>query len=177
MEKRWEIREPEAAGTQPGNDERKRLRKSAAQRRSCSQALSELRRMIDRSSQPRWPAFILAWQDACQLEIAAKAHLKICQDNWTDVRRTRALGAWLLLLTGGGLRCRRAITLNQANNCIGDQIAREQQQGKERENAQKSVASRKLHQCRRDTRSQRQVNRCARAHVRREGKMLPRRAS
>jgi hypothetical protein len=103
--------------------------------------------MIDRSSQSRWRASIVALQNVRRLEIAAQAHLKICDNDWTDVRGARALGAWLFLLTGSRLRARcGAITLTQVNGCIRDQIGTEKEQGEERENAQKPGPMQRRHQ-------------------------------
>jgi hypothetical protein len=80
--------------------------------------------MIDRNRQTRWRAFIVAWKNICRLEIAAEAHLKIPDNDGTDMRGTRALGARVLLLTGSRLRaCRRAITLTQVSDRISDQIS------------------------------------------------------
>lgn len=102
--------------------------------------------MIDRNRQTRWRAFIVAWKNVCRLEIAAEAHLKIPNDDGTNVRGTRALGARLLLLTGSRLGARRrAITLTHVNGCISDQISANQQRCQQRQDAQKSGSMQRQH--------------------------------
>jgi hypothetical protein len=39
--------------------------------------------------------------------------------------------------------------LTQVSYCVGDEVAREQQHGKKRQTAQRSLAMRQLHQCER----------------------------
>ena len=85
---------PGRASTQAGNDERERLRNERYAKAQQSQALNELRWMEDRGSQPRWHCLIVAWQKVCRLQITAKIHREIRDDNRTRVSPARAVRTW-----------------------------------------------------------------------------------
>jgi hypothetical protein len=102
--------------------------------------------MVDRSSQPRWRCFIVAWQKISRLRITGEIHHEIREDNCARVSRAGTVRAGSLVITRSGLRCLRiAMTEAHVTDRIGDEIAGEHQQGKERQNAQKSFAKHELH--------------------------------
>ena len=110
------------------------------------QALSELRRMIDRSSQSRWRRFIVAKEKISRLHITGEIHSEIRNDNCAGVSRAGTVRTRSLVVTRSRLRCLQiAVLLVHVTDRINNEIAGEHQQGKERQNAQKSFARQELH--------------------------------
>ena len=115
------------------------------QRRS-SQALGQLRWMIDRGRQTRWRGFISARQKVRRLQIIPKLWRKIRHHDCTRMRRAETVRARTLVVVRNRLRSQCfTMSLTQVSDRIEGDVADEKQHGKQRGATQKCIVTLPLH--------------------------------
>ncbi len=111
--------------------------------RARAQELGELRWVVDGSGTSRRPCLVVTAQKTCRLHVRPKPHREICNNDGTNVRRARAMGAGGLLVTWSRLRA--AMVPAQISDRVRGHITDKQQHGKSCEETQKSFAMQALH--------------------------------